>query len=88
MGPSINKFKSFAVSVTTTRGQISTSLPRTDKGYIIVPVSGTIYVGGDDVTTANGYPVPSTGLSLDSADLSQLYAIAGSTLELRVLVLF
>jgi len=82
-------FKTQAVTV----GNTATALPTTPlanrKSIAVRNNSGTvtIYVGGSDVTTANGYPVlPYEGLPFNMSSGALLYGITASgTADVRVL---
>ncbi len=80
--------KTTDINVTTS----ATALPNsnlTNRRALIVynNSSNTIYIGGSDVTTSNGLPVPASSYSpiLDAGYNMTVYAIAGSTSDVRVL---
>lgn len=90
--------KSQVVAVTTTAAQLS--LPDSDKRpgmtvAIAVPTGGvTVYVGGPDVSTANGWPIAAgTAFSLDlntpgpgySDSADAVWLVSGGTQNVNVL---
>lgn len=93
--------KSRAVTVTDTATRLdSADDPRTSTGRLADPGgtqsiavfnngADTIYLGGDDVTTANGVPVDAGawGPGVDLSTSEALYGIAAAagTVEVRVL---
>jgi hypothetical protein len=85
--------KSRAVTVTTTATRLDGTTDQDDamSGQSIAIYNGsaaTVYIGGADVTTANGYPVAATsyGPGFDFSISDQLYGIvAAATSEVRVL---
>lgn len=85
-------YKSRAVTVTTTATRLDTADETDSYGGSVIAIynlsASTVYVGGSDVTTANGFPVEaSTGkFSVDSqVTTDALYGIvATGTAEVRV----
>lgn len=83
-------FKTAAVSVGTTATRLTTFDPKyndSDGAYDVLIVNNgaaTVYVGGSDVTTANGIPV-AAGASLSVSREADLYGrVASGTVECRV----
>ena len=79
--------KTQEVSVTTSATALPTT-PYSKRRSLLIQNAGTavIYIGGSDVTTANGFPLYPRGvLRVDAADDVTIYAIAGSTQAVRVL---
>ena len=65
-------------TVTTTRG-IVVAANRADQVVQLHSASGTIYIGGSNVTTANGYRLDNGDkLQVPLSDLEDLYAVASS----------
>lgn len=50
---------------------------RLDQRVLIRPVGGSIYIGGDDVTTANGFLL-NDGESFDDETDSPVYGVVGT----------
>lgn len=85
--------KSVAVSVSATATVLldgaNTSIPQRRSGTVVNTSSTTVYLGGSDVTTANGTPcdtalIPSFGFDLEPGE--KLYGIVASgTQEVRIL---
>lgn len=80
-------------TVTVTAAATLLATPPTWERYTlsVLPASGTVYVGGADVTTTGstkGRPVP-TGeeLTLTLRPGGKAYAIAGSSVEVSVVIL-
>jgi hypothetical protein len=70
--------KSAVFTVTTTAAIVVPALIGDQSAYLH-SASGTIYIGGADLTTANGYKMDNGDkLSLMIGDHEALYAIAGS----------
>jgi hypothetical protein len=82
-----------AVTVTTTATRLDSTTDDADGPFgqglaIYNNGSATIYLGGSDVTTANGSPVPAGtwGPGFEMHQQDELYAIVASgTVEVRVL---
>lgn len=88
----VNALRGLAKSTVATVTTSPTLLPATALAYrkaLIVynNSSNTIYIGGADVTTSNGYPIEanSPSPSIDAGPNLKLYAVAGSSSEVRVL---
>jgi hypothetical protein len=65
-------------TVTTTRG-IVVAANRADQVVQLHSASGIIYIGGPNVTTANGYRLDNGDkLQIPLSDLEDLYAVASS----------
>ena len=65
-------------TVTTTRG-IVVAANRADQVVQLHSASGTIYIGGSNVTTANGYRLDNGDkLQIPLSDLEDLYAVTSS----------
>lgn len=81
--------KSTGITVTTTAAPlISSALVGRRVITIYNNGAGPIYIGGSDVTTSNGYPIPATGqLSIDLHAALTLWAVAGSSINVRILEL-
>lgn len=48
--------------------------------------AGTVFIGASDVTTSNGFPVPTgTSISFDVPVRSSVYAIASESCPVRIL---
>ena len=63
------------VSVTTT----ATPLATLHKGSVAIKATGDMYIGGDGVTTANGWLVPSGDvITVDTAKDDMVYGIVAS----------
>jgi hypothetical protein len=80
--------QSTAVTVTTDATLLPNNSLINRRSLIIFNNSNnTVYIGGADVTTANGMPIASESYSppIDASDQMQVYAIAGSSSEVRVL---
>lgn len=81
--------KSRAVSVTDTATRLDTTTEQWGSSLVFYNNgTATIYIGGADVTTANGAPVPSASWSpgFELGNLDALYGIVASgTHEARVL---
>ena len=79
--------KTTAMSCTTTAAKMPTAaLPsRVSVCLHNEDASATVYVGGPDVTTANGLPVPAKGYFCDDLRSQRLYCVAGATVAVRVL---
>lgn len=83
---------STVVSVGTSVTKILTSLDGTagvPSGVLIkAPTSNTdtVYIGGNDVSMANGFPVdPGEAVAINSLAKGELYAITASAQPVRVL---
>lgn len=80
--------KTAAVGVTSTAAAVSTtSSDGIGHTVSVAPVDGTVYAGGSDVTTANGFPItPSTPQSFALAKGDVLWLVAASgTVNVRVI---
>lgn len=84
--------KSTAVTVTTTATRLDTEVEtdrnRSSSVAVFNNGSQTVYVGGADVTTSNGIPVPAGtwGPSIDVSTSEALYGrVAATTADVRVL---
>lgn len=80
--------KSTVQNVTTTAAALGAAEADLGVGsrIAVVPASGTIYVGGPDVTTANGWPVTPTTPYADVLEAGErLYGVAGSTIATNVI---
>ena len=81
--------KSRTFTVTTTAAEVIAAEPSTRQVYLHVVGAGTVYIGGSDLTTANGlltekHAVPQT-LTIPAGEV--LWAvIASGTETLRILV--
>ena len=79
--------KSQAVNV----GVVATALPTTALGKrrsMLIQNTGTdvVYIGGSDVTTANGFPLYLRGvIRIDVADDVEIFGIASATQAVRLL---
>lgn len=89
----LNPLQGYAKSTAITVGTSATALPSTPLGYrkSLVAYNNsstvTLYVGGSDVTTANGIPVPplSYSPSFDAGGKLIVYGVTSSTADVRVL---
>jgi len=84
-----NQFKTQAVTVTNAATALPTTPMPNRKSIAVRNYSGTItiFVGGSDVTAANGYPVlPYEGLPFDMGQGAALFAITVSgTADTRIM---
>lgn len=81
-----NKETSRAVTVSTTATLLSDTGPRSLARVFYNNGSATIFIGKDDVTTANGFPVPAGASFTDEFSMDAWYGIVASgTEEMRVL---
>lgn len=84
-------FRSKAQTITTTRALLLDPRRGTASKHQLYAIRNTdpsaiVYLGGDDVTTANGFPVlPDEAVTVPVAGREQLYAVATATAEVRVL---
>lgn len=76
-----------AKTVAATRAQVGTS--QSIESVLVVALStnsGTTYVGGADVTTANGFPLaPGAAVSVSTDDLGDVYVIGTASDVVRYL---
>lgn len=83
--------KSTAITVTSSATALPTSALTDRRGVVIFnnDSSTILYIGGADVTTTNGMPVPAQAYSpaLDIGDNFTLYGIASGSINVRVLEL-
>ena len=85
--PSEAVVTSFAKSATTTVSPLSSTSPKGSKGFWVIPISGTAYIGALDCTASTGAPIPSTGVCFEHADPSKFGVITSSgTVDLRVVL--
>lgn len=69
------------VAVSTTRAKLTTASNGASGILVQAPAGATLFVGGDSVTSATGFPIPGgQTLSLDFGTTDELYGIlaAGS----------
>ena len=81
--------KSRAFTITTTSSQIVAAEPLTRSAWIHIGGNGIVYLGGSDVTVANGLPTEKHAVPLEITILAgeTLHAIVTTGTEsLRVLV--
>ena len=83
--------RTYAVTVTTTATKLTDVRGDTVAGYTLFVANDatpTVYVGGPDVTSATGIPMPTgCSFSADLADNEDLYGVVASgTVPIRVLL--
>ena len=75
------------ISVRVAVGDTATALQSEDTGGVVgsgtavknLDGSKTVYLGGEDVTTANGYPLPPGGeVSFDNENGDIVYGVVGT----------
>ncbi len=73
------------LSIGGTRVQLGTGSLKSKFGFDLKADGGngnTIYIGGPDVSTTNGYPLAAgASLHMDIEDLYSVYAIAGASAQ-------
>lgn len=81
--------RSQSLAITSTRAVVLTPVNQVDyqKACVLKVLTGgsTVYVGGPDVTTTNGFPIEAgEALSMDVVN-EKVWAVAVSTATLKVL---
>lgn len=72
------------IEVTTSRGIVASA--SRNSTVLISSASGTVYLGNNSVTTGNGFAIGAVSVSIPLSCGDDLYAIAGSTTAVFVLI--